>query len=149
MDDLKALVAKATFLSLQVKERDKALLQMVDSLVSRGHVVNKKQFYQALLDREALISTGIGMGVAIPHARVEGECHEFFLSIGVTKKGIDWGSIDDTPVRLIFLLGGPKGEQGQYLELLSALTTFIKEFEIKEKIVKARSHEEVINIFNS
>ncbi|PCI75263.1 PTS sugar transporter subunit IIA [Candidatus Aerophobetes bacterium] len=150
MQQLKQLVQKAPFTLLQTKDRDKALKTLVDSLLDKGSVINAKQFYTALLERESLISTGIGLGIAIPHARIESDCKDFFLAIGIHKgkSGIEWGSIDALPVRIVFLIGGPKDRQGDYLELLALITTFIKDFEIKEKVLNTSCHQDMMDLFS-
>ena len=62
--------------------------------------------------------TGIGIGVAIPHAKLEGYS-DFFIAIGVQKKkGIDWNALDGSDVKLIFMIGGPENKQTEYLKIL-------------------------------
>lgn len=150
MEKLKKLIQKAVFCELQAKDRDKALAELVDGLLSNGKLTDSRAFYKALIEREKLISTGIGMAVALPHARIESANQDFFLAIGLKKgkNGIDWKAIDGLPVRLVFLIGGPKDRQGEYLELLSQVTAFIKDFETKEKLLKSSKLEDVMHLFD-
>lgn len=132
---------------LDVDQRNAALEQLVDSLDSQGKLLDKQAFYKAILEREKIVSTGIGMGVAIPHAKLEGY-RDFFIAIGIqSKRGIEWNALDGQPVRLIFMIGGPENKQTEYLKILSRLTFAIKDEERRKKLLKATSVQEVIALF--
>lgn len=134
-------------LFLEASTRDEALQMLVDCLAETGKVHDKKAFYQAILERERIVSTGIGMGVAVPHAKMEGY-EDFFIAIGIcSKEGLEWNALDNAPVRLIFMIGGPTIKQTQYLKILSRLTLAIKDVEKRKKMLKAKTAEEVIALF--
>lgn len=133
---------------LEVNTRDEAIEALIDLLDKKGYLPDKEQFSQAIFHREGLVSTGIGMGVAIPHAKFQ-EMEEFFLAVGIQKeKGIDWNALDKAPVRLIFLIGGPADRQSEYLQILSQLTSAIKNVELRKELLKAQSKEEVLSLFS-
>lgn len=132
---------------LNVESRNSALEALVDRLDAAGKLRDKESFYRAILEREKIVSTGIGMGVAIPHAKLEGY-QEFFIAIGIqNKKGIEWNALDGSPVRLIFMIGGPEHKQTEYLKILSHLTMAIKNEERRKKLLKAVTSQEVIKLF--
>lgn len=132
---------------LEVDERDKAIRALVDLLDSNGKLQDPEVFLRAILDREKIVSTGIGMGVAVPHAKIE-ECDDFFLAVGIqAKPGIEWNALDGVPVHLIFMIGGPNQEQAQYLRLLSSLTSAIKDPERRKKLLKATTPKQVVALF--
>jgi nitrogen PTS system EIIA component len=134
-------------LFLDVDHRDRALQVLIDKLESEGKLHDKQTFHQAILERERIISTGIGMGVAIPHAKLEGYS-DFFIAIGIQhKRGIEWNALDGLPVRMIFLIGGPENKQTEYLKILSSLTVAIKDEDRRKKILKAKTAREVIDLF--
>lgn len=127
------------------QSRDSALQSLVAALSSSGVLEEKDQFFKAILEREKVVSTAIGKGVAIPHAKMEG-LDQFFIAIGVQKnKGLHWNSPDDLPVRLIFMIGGP--ESDEYLKILSKLTDVIKSESIRKKIINASSSKEIVALF--
>lgn len=120
---------------------------LVDLAFKAGWVKNKDIFYQAVIDREKIVSTGIGLGVAIPHAKVPSES-DFFIAIGIHKdSGIEWKSLDKAPVQLVFLVGGPGNQHKTYLKILSHLTHLIKQSSLKEDLLKATTQEQVIELF--
>ena len=133
---------------LDENSRDKALYTLVNLLNKKGKLADKEEFYQAIKKREKIVSTGIGMGVAIPHAKIV-SYKEFFIAIGIQQKGkgIDWDAPDDAPVRIVFLIGGPASEQTKYLKILSSLTASVKVEGVQQQMLKAKSKEEVIAVF--
>lgn len=132
---------------LEATTREQAVDELLERLDREGKLPHRKAFRTALLHREQIVSTGIGMGVAIPHAKL-GHLSDFFIAIGVQRKhGIDWNALDKAPVRLIFLIGGPDNRQSEYLQILSQLTTAIKDAELRKALLKARTAEEVLSHF--
>jgi nitrogen PTS system EIIA component len=133
---------------LDVPTRDEALRSMSMNLYQNGKIDNLDSFYQAIIDREKIVSTGIGMGVAIPHAKLSSYNH-FFISIGILQKGIDWDALDGSPVRLIFMIGGPDDKQTEYLQILSKLTQSIKDEERRKKMLTLNSTNAIIELFKA
>lgn len=134
---------------LDVDTRDEAILSLIEILDEEGHLVNKETFRKAIFDREQLVSTGIGMGVAIPHAKLKG-FENFFLVVGIQqKKGLDWNALDKAPVRLIFMIGGPDDRQTEYLQILSLLTSAIRDVDLRKKLLNAQTPEEALSFFSN
>lgn len=135
-----------TFLGVQTREE--ALCALVEIVHHAGKLRNKEEFLKAILYRESIISTGIGLGVAIPHAKLAGYEH-FFIAIGILKKGVDWKALDETPVRIIFMIGGPENQQTEYLQILSHLTMMINDEERRKKLLTLNSPEAIIKLFKN
>lgn len=131
---------------LNAETRDEALEAMINMLHTRGKLPEKEPFYDAIIDREKIVSTGIGMGVAIPHAKLAAY-DDFFIAIGILTKGVDWNALDGAPVRLIFMIGGPDDKQTEYLQLLSSLTLSIKDEERRKKMLTLNSPLAIIDLF--
>ena len=129
-----------------VSNQAEALETLIDLADRAGKIPNKESFLKAVFDREKLVSTGIGMGVALPHAK-QPQFQDFFIAIGILKQGIDWKALDGAPVRIIFLIGGPGNKQTEYLKLLSNLTTAIKNEEKRKKLLQTNSPEAIIKLF--
>lgn len=133
---------------LESDERDGVLNELVRRLEEKGKLKDKKAFLQAIIEREKIVSTGIGMGCAIPHAKLPGY-ETFFIAIGIHRKAIAWDSLDGIPVRLVFMIGGPDDKQTEYLQLLSRLTMTIKDEEKRKKLLQSQNVNEIIATFNS
>jgi len=133
---------------LEAEDQKEVLRTLVDLLDREGKLQDKDSFFQAILEREKIISTGIGIGVAIPHAKLKGY-EEFFIAVGIQKnQGIDWQAIDGLPVRIIIMIGGPDNSQTEYLNILSLITSAIKDEERRKKLLKASQASDVLAIFD-
>ena len=141
------LLREGVFLCLEDPNRDDALRSLVRSLRDAGTVHNGDEFYDAILRREGIVSTGIGMGIAIPHAKFE-KFEHFFLAVGVHSTGLDWDSLDGLPVRVIFLIGGPSEKQTEYLQILEQLTSAIKDEELRRELYNIQSKDELLALFS-
>jgi len=108
----------------------------IDSLVS------------ALKEREGIMSTGIGAGIAIPHAKIP-SVKEMAFAIGISEKGIDFDSMDGHPVNLIILVIAGEKQHKDYLRLLSNIMAILKKEPVKEKIIKATTSEEILQILKA
>jgi len=134
---------------LDASTQREALSALTHKLDEKEKLSDREAFFHAILEREKIISTGIGIGVAIPHAKLTGYT-DFFIAIGIQKKGgIDWQSIDGLPVKLIFLIGGPDNRQTEYLNILSMITTAIKDEQRRKRLMNAQTGREVIAIFKT
>lgn len=131
---------------INVDTRDEALYTLVEMVHQAGVIEDKEAFYEAIIDREKIVSTGIGMGVAIPHAKLPSFDH-FFIAIGILQKGIDWSALDHAPVRIIFMIGGPDDKQTEYLQILSSLTVMLKDEQRRKKMLTLNSKEAILALF--
>lgn len=145
--ELKTYLIPELVVFLDGESRDEVIASMVERVDSFHAIREKDSYLSALQKREGVISTGIGMGVAIPHAKLD-SFSDFFIAIGIKQhgSGIDWDSLDGSPVRIVFLIGGPKQQQTEYLKLLSQLTGSIKNEEKRKLLLAAQSPQEVIEI---
>ncbi len=109
---------------------------------------NVDELSKALLEREEIMSTGIGFGIAIPHAKIKA-VNEMAFAIGIVKEGIDYDSMDGEPVYLIILVAAEEKQHKEYLRLLSNIMSIIKREDVKEKILKAESGSEVFSIIKA
>lgn len=133
---------------LNADSRDQALKAMINEIQKADKLKDAQIFFEALIERERIVSTGIGMGVAIPHAKLDGY-DEFFIAIGILSKGVEWNSLDAAPVRLIFMVGGPDDKQTEYLQILSSLTMAIKDENTRKKMLTRNTPEAIIELFKA
>ena len=131
---------------LDVKTKEEALQQLVSKTFDAAELPDRERFHEAILHRESIVSTGIGMGVAIPHAKLA-SYNNFFIAIGILQTGIDWNALDGAPVRLLFLIGGPDDKPTEYLKMLSNLTHLLRDEELRKQLITATSGLEVVRLF--
>lgn len=133
---------------LNTLTRDETLRQLVHHIYTSGKIEDEEAFYHAIIEREKIVSTGIGMGVAIPHAKLP-SYDQFFIALGVLQKPVDWHALDGAPVRLVFMIGGPDDKQTEYLQILSSLTQAIKDEERRKKLLTLQQPSAMIELFQA
>jgi mannitol/fructose-specific phosphotransferase system IIA component (Ntr-type) len=130
------------FTDLHCGDHDSVLRAMAGLLESRHAVPDADALYAKLMEREALGSTAIGKGVAIPHCKLA-ELDRVVLAVGVTRDGIDLATPDGEPVRLFFLVASPEGSPAEHLQSLAAISKWLKEPSNLERLRRARTQREV------
>ena len=125
-------------LDMQASTKQAAITELSSLLMSKGVLNNEKAFIQAVLAREAECTTGIGMGVAIPHGKSDG-VERASLCFGRSLKGFDYESLDGKPVHLIFLIAVPEDSNDEHLRILSQISRKIMHEEIREQLLTAKS----------
>jgi fructose-specific phosphotransferase system IIA component len=133
------------FLNLEVKDKNDALEKIVALMAQKKVIQQPHDFLAALLVRENLGSTAIGDGIALPHARLN-DLNRITIVCACLKKGIDFEAEDQKPVNLIFLLGTPPAMATEYLMVLAKLSRLLKEKGLHDKLIKAGSPAEIIEI---
>jgi PTS system nitrogen regulatory IIA component len=144
--EIKDYITEQSVFHIDKPDKLGVMAELVKHALTLGKVSDAGDFRQAVLEREALVSTGIGLGVAIPHARLA--CiSDFFIVVGILKSPVDWDAIDHKPVSIVFLIGGPEHSHGAYLQLLARIITVIKNDGKLEKLMKAATAEELAALF--
>jgi PTS system nitrogen regulatory IIA component len=100
---------------------------------------------EVLLERERLGSTGIGGGIGIPHGKLK-RLDRMVIGFGLSRKGVDFDSLDGEPTRLFFLLMAPESSTGLHLKLLARISRILKNETFKERLLQAKSAEEITAI---
>ncbi len=126
---------------LEARTKDALLSELVDLLVQDQCVGNGPEVLRVVREREAVLSTGIGNGIAIPHGR-SGACHALSLAAGVTKEPVPFDALDGEPVRLVFLLVGPEVEAGPHIKALSRISRLVRQPQLRESLAAASNEEE-------
>lgn len=132
-------------LNLSAKSKKDAIEELCDVLYTNGKLIDKKKFVKAVLKREKKVSTGIGMGIAVPHAKSR-YAKEASFAFGRSTDGIDFKSIDGTPAHFIFLIAVPEGADQEHLDILSGITMKLMHEEIRNSIYNAQSASDILKI---
>lgn len=131
---------------LDVPATDKSELvrRMVERLQSVGQVADVEAVVHALLERERVMSTGIGGGVAIPHAQTPA-VESLAVSLARPHSGIDFASLDEKPVRLVFMIVGPE-ERGGFIRILARISRLLYSGDLQARLLEAGSPSEIVRI---
>ena len=121
--------------------KDDLLRELVDLAADGVQVKDREEVLRAVMDREEVLSTGIGHGVAIPHGK-SSSVGNLVLVAGVTRQGVDFEALDGKPVHLFFLLVGPESAAGQHVKALSRISRLLRRDSFRDRLASARSSEE-------
>ncbi|WP_315115626.1 PTS sugar transporter subunit IIA [Clostridium intestinale] len=133
-------------LQLGAKNKLEAIDELIDILVKDGKINDKEKFRKAVLKREEEFSTGIGMGIAIPHGKSD-SVNEAAIVFGKSDQGIDYGSMDDKPAHLFFLIAVPQDSNDIHLRALSQISRKLMHENVRNAIMNSSNFEEFIKVF--
>ena len=147
MEKLKRILdPNKVVLNLAAQRNFDAIRELATVLLQDEIVPDQKHLLAALIRREQQASTGIGKGVAVPHAHEE-EIQRQLLAIGISPAGIDFDAPDGQPVHIIALLITPLKHQKQHMALLAALSQCLQQEEVRQRLLQAADAVEVVDIF--
>lgn len=135
-------------ISYEVESKETLLENMVGFLSNSSKVLNTEQALKDVLEREEVMSTGVGKGIALPHAKSK-VVVDSIASLVILKKPIDFDSLDGEPVNVAFLLLGPENNVGLHLRLLSKVSRLMNNDSFRLHLLECKSPEDVMKLFNS
>ena len=143
--DIASLVNTDRIVNLKADTKEAALRSLCRVLAKTKQVASEKELSKAISDRERILSTGIGYGIAIPHAKIP-SVSEFVAALGISRKGVPFESLDGRPVQLIVMIAGPEGQNEDYLRILARFTAILKSEETRTRIIEAKKADMVLDI---
>ncbi|MDG4655345.1 fructose-specific PTS transporter subunit EIIC [Ectobacillus antri] len=134
-------------LSLQASSKQEAIEELVEKLWQAGRLQDKERFTEAILAREAQSTTGIGEGIAIPHAKTQAVKLPA-ICFAKSVSGVPYESLDSQPAHLFFMIAASEGANQAHLETLSRLSSFLMDTEFRSNLLKAQTEEEVLTLID-
>lgn len=118
---------------------------LVDVLAGNDAIDDLEAVRRAIFDREEKMSTGVGKGLGLPHAKTPAAT-ETVAAFATTEKPVEFGAVDDVPVRLLLLLVGPEDHKSQHVKILGRISRLISRDSLRERLMSAGSPVTVIKI---
>ncbi len=134
-------------LHLEGQTKEEVIEELVELLTESCCVEDGDRILDAVMEREREGSTGLEKGVAIPHAKCDA-VNKLSIVIGISKEGIDFDALDGKRSHLFFLMVAPTSESGPHVQAIAKIVKMIKLERFREKLLKAKSGEEVIETIN-
>jgi len=131
---------------MEATDKKQAILELAELMWKHGFIEDLQGLVDATMEREAEYSTGIGMGVGIPHAK-SAVVKQPVVAFGKSNKGIEFDSFDGEPVYLVFLIAVPEKSDKEHLNILSTLSRALMHEEVRDALMRATTPEEVISAF--
>ena len=139
---------KEMVLDIKKMPKEQALNILIKAMSENQNITDGHAFKQAIISREMLMSTGIGNGFALPHARLE-SINEIVIGFARCVEGIPYESIDDKPVHFIIMVAAPKPFEKDYLKLLAPVLMKLKEPDIMDSLLQAQTNEDIYDLLQS
>jgi fructose-specific phosphotransferase system IIA component len=132
---------------LTCKNKIECIKELIDLLVNKNTIKSTQTIFDAVLEREKIMTTGVGNGIAIPHCK-HSDSPEFAVCLGVHPDGIDFDSIDKKAVKLIFLLVGPENNPGLHIKLLSRISRLMSNEELRNQLQSCQTDDEAFELIH-
>lgn len=132
--------------NLEAKDKEEALDKMINLFESKVDEEELEKIREAVLEREKIMSTGVGKGLAIPHGKAAGISRNY-AAFAILENPIDYNAVDEQPVNLIFLLVGPQSSNSFHIKMLSRISRLMNNNEFREKLIRCTDTEQILDVF--
>ena len=133
-------------LLLDHSTKEEVLTQLVDLLAETPYVKNRDALLKGILERESLMSTGIGFGIGVPHVRID-SVTDLVMAVGVCKKPVeDYASLDGEPVQIVCMLAAQSDQHTKYIRALSAISSRLKDPDVRDQIIASADPSEIYKL---
>jgi len=133
---------------LKSTDKEGVIRELVELASQSPLVKDKEDLYKDVVERENLVTTGVGYGVAFPHAKTRA-ARGIVIAFGRTDEGVDFDAMDKKPVHLFFLIAAPEDAIGAHLNVMARLSFIMKSVENREKLMNVQSPGELLQIIDS
>ena len=141
---LDILSPASTIVDLKGDTKEEIIAELVDSLSASEAISDRDKVLQAVLEREKIMSTGIGDGIAIPHGKSESAV-KLVAALGTQRRGVDFEALDGEPAYVFFLLVSPANVSGPHIKALARISRLLKNDDFKKKLIAACSPDEILS----
>lgn len=146
MADFEKMLDPSRCVDLKATSKEEALRELVDVLATSPNVTDKDDLMRAIFEREKVISTGVGIEVALPHVKIP-SVKDFVIAVGRSTKGIDFESLDDKPVYIIVMIGANDQQAGEFLKVLAQLVLKLKNKGFRKQVMFAKGAKHIRDLF--
>ncbi len=147
-EDMKIFSKDLIKLNYYALDKKSCLEEMVEFLFENEVIFSRERFFDSILTREKMMSTGIGKKLAIPHARSEA-VKELTIAVYLLQNELEFDAIDDEPVKIILMIAVPENMKEKYMLVLSAISNFFQDIENYRKLLNCNSNEEAVNLLRT
>ncbi len=145
MEISKVLSRDRVIIGVKSTTKNDVIREMLEVAATSGKIRDKEKLLGSILEREKLQTTGVGLGLAIAHAKTS-DVEGVVLSVGISQEGIDYDSLDGKPIHIIFLLTAAADKNTEYLSVLAKIARIFKEHNFREAVIHAESPAGVMNL---
>jgi fructose-specific phosphotransferase system IIA component len=148
MIDFEKMFDEKRIVDLKATNKEEALRELVDVLATSSDVTDRDELLNAIFERERVISTGVGIEVALPHVKIP-SVKNFAIAVGRSHKGIDFESLDEKPVYIVVMIGANDKQAGDFLKVLAKLVLKLKNRAFRKQVMFAKNPKRIKELFLS
>ncbi|MDF7801841.1 PTS sugar transporter subunit IIA [Pontiellaceae bacterium B1224] len=141
----KVLSADTVWVDLKADTKQGIIEEMIDRLVAAGKIKNRSAVLEAVLDREAKMSTGMQNGVAIPHGKTD-EIKTLVAAVGLNKAGVDFDAMDGEPCTIFIMTLSPLKRTGPHIQFLAEVSRLISQASDRDRLLACTTHQEIYDL---
>ena len=145
MENISEFILVNQVRDMKAEIKDEALVELCNMVSDNPAVTDPDDFLTAIRDREKIMSTGIGTGIALPHTRIT-SLKDFVIAVGRSKKGIDYESLDGLPVNIFVILGAPERKRREFLKLIAGIGKIFEKPGFNKKFMDAETSEDMFEL---
>jgi PTS system nitrogen regulatory IIA component len=145
---LDILSPRSVLVGLQGETKEEIIKELVGSLESGTVVADREKVLQAVIEREKIMSTGIGDGIAIPHGKSDAVTR-LAAALGIHKRGVDFEALDGEPAYVFFLLVSPANVSGPHIKALARISRLLKNDDFKKRLISAADAAEIMRLIEA
>jgi fructose-specific phosphotransferase system IIA component len=146
LDIHQLLTPETVRVGLPGETKDEVINNLIDLLEEHPAVLDRDEVRRAVFEREQVMSTGVGKGLGLPHAKTQAVT-ESIAAFAVTAEPVEFGAIDNTEVRLLFLLVGTEAGKSQHIKILSRISRLMNRDAFRQRLLSATGADEILRIF--
>jgi len=136
---------RCVIIGMRSRTKKEAIKELLTKLKENGFIKDEKEILETVMEREKLGSTGIGQGIAVPHAKSD-QIENLVAALGISKTGIDFNSLDGEQVNIVFLVLAPTKSVGLHLKALAKIARLLKDRVFRNALKDAQSPEEIMDL---
>lgn len=144
---LSSLITPERVIDLKAKTKNDALKELFRVIEQAPEITDKRKFETSIIERESILTTGIGFEFAVPHVKIP-SVSNFVMALGRNASGIDFDSLDGKPVKIVVMIGSSDRQRDEFLKVLAEVVLLFKEERFRRKLLKAKTPEEIIALLD-
>ena len=148
MEKIAKMLAPERIIKIKSTNKKDALKELVEVISIAKEITDKNDFFKETLKREKILSTGIGLGIALPHVKIP-SVKDFVMAIGTSKKGIEFDSLDNKPVYVVIMIGSSDKQKDIFLKVLARVTLLLKNKKLRDAIINAKDSSEIMELLKN
>ena len=145
---LEILSPEAIVVNLQGETKEEIIAELSKLVAKNCQIANSDDIFQAVIEREKIMSTGIGDGIAIPHGKSD-SVDKLVAALGTRRRGVDFEALDGEPAYVFFLLVSPTNISGPHIKALARISRYLKNEEFKKRLIAAHTSDDIISIIRT